>query len=229
MNFNSQRSISTEHRPLSRTKLQWTLTGRSSLCANKEGMVVKSRNVAFQLKAVESPSAGQSRPSEWSTIYRTGKVGVNNSRWIRSTYHSKCHFDADEELLGSFFYGRAFAVTLAKWTGNAIVETVTSVSQRISTRPDRIKAFQVPSQLLLGVPTDCQSPMCLNEWSQACMHHNCSLSGPFIYCAHLDWSTMPSICLEILNVNSSGWSVGPCEAGNGAECRVCTVIPWQQC
>ena len=182
MNFNSQRSISTEHRPLSRTKMQRTLTGRSSLCANKEILVVKIRNVAFQLRAVESPSAGQTRPSEWSTINRPGKVGVN-LRWIRLTSFIKCFFDADEELLGSFFYGRAFAVTLAKWTGNAIVEIVTSVSQRISTRPDRIKAFQVPSQLLLGIP---RAPsMRLNEWSRACMHQCTTIVQYRIRCTHM--------------------------------------------
>eukprot|EP00197_Chlamydomonas_leiostraca_P004129 CAMPEP_0202872932 /NCGR_PEP_ID=MMETSP1391-20130828/22287_1 /ASSEMBLY_ACC=CAM_ASM_000867 /TAXON_ID=1034604 /ORGANISM="Chlamydomonas leiostraca, Strain SAG 11-49" /LENGTH=140 /DNA_ID=CAMNT_0049554079 /DNA_START=201 /DNA_END=623 /DNA_ORIENTATION=- len=46
------------------------------------------------------------------------------------------------DILQAFFYGRAFAITLSKRLGEAVVDAVAEVSRAAAERPQRLKDFQ---------------------------------------------------------------------------------------
>lgn len=50
---------------------------------------------------------------------------------------------ADEELLGAFFFGRAFAVTLNKRITGALFEGLSAVGSAIASRDTLVRSFQV--------------------------------------------------------------------------------------
>lgn len=51
-------------------------------------------------------------------------------------------------ILEAFYYGRAFAITLNRRLGEAMVEVVSEVSKQLAERPERIKEFQQEIELL---------------------------------------------------------------------------------
>ncbi|KAG1680769.1 hypothetical protein FOA52_008102 [Chlamydomonas sp. UWO 241] len=48
----------------------------------------------------------------------------------------------NDELLGVFFYGRAWAATVGKRLGSAVVDAAGSLGSAIATRPQRIQSFR---------------------------------------------------------------------------------------
>jgi hypothetical protein len=51
--------------------------------------------------------------------------------------------DANYQVLQTFFIGRAFAVTLSRRLGEAVVDVVSEVSKIIAENPKRVQEFQV--------------------------------------------------------------------------------------
>jgi hypothetical protein len=51
--------------------------------------------------------------------------------------------DANYQVLQSFFFGRAFAITLSRRLGEAVVDVVSEVSKVIAENPKRVQEFQV--------------------------------------------------------------------------------------
>lgn len=64
---------------------------------------------------------------------------------LPTTTTARCPPSADPTsygILESFYYGRALAVTLNRWVGEAVVEVVSEISKQAAEQPQRLKDFQ---------------------------------------------------------------------------------------